>query len=400
MTTAPAIEGAETNTPAPTENERRAIDVRPVQSKQDQATFIQFVNDLYKDDENYIAPLEFEIGARLDAEKNPVLKGNPFRQWIAWKDNTPVGRISAFVNHAHLARHDDGAGHFGFFECINDPGVANALFDTASAWLREQGMKKIVGPFNSSVNEEVGLLIDGFDTPPYVMMPHGRPYYASLVEGIGFTKAVDMYSLEYIPNEQLMPEKRQRFINKALANPSVSFRNVNMSDFKADIKWIVDIFNDAWSDNWGFVPFTNEQVEHMASELRPIIEKHNIVFALFDGEPVAFSLVLPDVNHATREFGGKLLPFNWAKLLWRLKIKGIPRARMPLMGVVRKLHRRPLGTALAYKMIEIAQQASTSRGVVHSELSWILETNKSMVSLLTDLGGKIYKTYRIYEKAL
>ncbi len=377
-----------------------AIDVRPVETAADLKTFIRVANAIYADDPNYVAPLEFELAARLDANKNPILKGNPRRLWVAYLNGRPAGRISALVNGAHLARHDDGAGHFGFFECIDDPAVAGALIDAAASWLKAQGMRKIVGPFNNSVNEETGLLVDGFDTPPYVMMPHGRPCYPRLLEAEGFVKAIDMYAFRYTPKDELMPEKRRRFIEKALSNPKVSFRNIDMSDFKADIERLVGIFNDAWHENWGFVPFTGEQVEHMAKELRPIIEPYNVVFCDYDGEPAAFCLVLPDINHATRDFGGKLLPFNWAKLLWRLKVKHIPRARMPLMGVVRKLHRRPVGTALAYKMIEMTHAANTARGVVDSELSWILETNESMVSMLIDLGGEIYKTYRIYEKAL
>lgn len=382
------------------QNSARTIEVKPVADPAALKTFIRLPGRIYSDDPNYVPPLEFELTARLHAQKNPVLKGNPHQLWIAYKNGEPAGRISALVNHAHLERHQDGSGHFGFFECIDDPDVARALIDTAAAWLKQQGMKKIVGPLNNSVNEETGLLVDGFDTPPYVMMPHGRPYYAPMLEAEGFTKAIDMYALSYIPRPDYMPEKRQRFIDKALATPKVAFRNINMSDFKGDIQKLVDIFNDAWFDNWGFVPFTSAQVEHMANELRPIISPHNIVFCDYDGEPAAFSLVLPDVNYATRDFGGKLLPFNWAKLLWRLKVQKIPRARMPLMGVVRKLHKRPVGLALAYKMIQLSQEANVARGVVHSELSWILESNESMLSMLFDMGADIYKTYRIYERAL
>jgi hypothetical protein len=376
------------------------LDVRPVETPAELKTFIRLANAIYAGDPHYVAPLEFELADRLNADKNPTLKGNPRKLWIAYKNGAPAGRISALVNRAHLDRHKDGAGHFGFFECVEDPAVAQALFYAAGQWLKEQGMQKMSGPFNNSVNEETGLLVKGFDTPPYVMMPHGRPYYAGLLETQGFSKAMDMHALRYIPRDQLMPEKRQRFIDRALSSSKVSFRNIDMTNFNADIHTLVSIFNDAWYDNWGFIPLTDDQIEHMAKELRPIIEPHNVVFCDYDGEPAAFSLVLPDVNYVTRDFGGKLLPFNWMKLIWRLKFNPVPRARMPLMGVVRKLHRRPVGTALAYKMIQLSQDANTSRGVVDSELSWILESNESMLAMLLDLGGEIYKTYRVYEKAL
>lgn len=378
-----------------------ALEIRPVESAEDLKTFIRMASAIYADDPNYVAPLEYELSARLNADKNPTIKGLPVRRWIVYKNGVPAGRIQALVNRAHLDRHQDGAGHFGFFECIDDQAVAHLLLKTAGDWLkRQEGVTKILGPFNNSINEETGLLISGFDAPPYVMMPHGRPYYASLLEAEGFSKAVDMHALEYVPRPQLMPAKRQRFIDKALSNPKVAFRNIDMSDFKAEIRRLIHIFNDAWSDNWGFIPFTEDQIDHMAAELRPIISPYNVVFCDYDGEPAAFSLVLPDVNNLTRDFGGKLLPFNWAKLVWRLKIKPIPRARMPLMGVVRKLQRKPVGTALAYKMIQMSQDANVSRGVVHSELSWILENNESMLSLLLDMGAEIYKTYRMYEKPL
>lgn len=376
------------------------VEIRPVETPEDLKTFIRVANAIYADDPHYVAPLEFELSDRLNADKNPTLKGNPRQLWVAYKNGEPAGRISALINRAHLERHQDGAGHFGFFESIEDASVAQALLDTAALWLKQQGMQKISGPFNNSVNEETGLLIKGFDTPPYVMMPHGRPYYAAMLEAQGFSKAMDMHALRYIPRESLMPEKRQRFIDKALSSSKVSFRNIDMKRFTEEIRTLVSIFNDAWFDNWGFIPLTDEQIEHMAQELRPIISKHNIVFCDYDGEPAAFSLVLPDVNYVTRDFGGKLLPFNWIKLIWRLKVKQVPRARMPLMGVVRKLHRRPIGTALAYKMIQMSQDANVERGVVDSELSWILESNESMLALLLDMGGEIYKTYRVYERAL
>ncbi len=377
-----------------------ALEIRAVETPADLKTFIRMANDIYAGDPNYVAPLEYELSARLDEKKNPSIKGRPFKRWIAYKNGAPVGRIQALVNQAHLDRHQDGAGHFGFFESIDDQAVAHALIKAAGDWLRSQAVTKILGPFNNCINEETGLLVSGFDTPPYVMMPHGRPYYARLLEAEGFHKAVDMHALQYVPRPQLMPEKRQRFIDKALSNPKVSFRNIDMSDFKAEIRRVIHIFNDAWSDNWGFIPFTEEQIDHMAAELRPIISPHNVVFCYYDGEPAAFALVLPDVNNLTRDFGGKLLPFNWAKLLWRLKMQPAPRARMPLMGVIHKLQRKPVGTAIAYKMIIMAQEANVSRGVVHSELSWILESNESMLSMLLDMGAEIYKTYRMYEKPL
>lgn len=376
------------------------IDIRPAASPADRKTFIRLASAIHKGDPNYVAPLEFELTARLDPAKNPGLKDSPHQLWVAYKDGAPVGRISAIVNRAHLDRYHDATGHFGFFESIDDPAVVKALLDTAGAWLREQGMQKIAGPFSFSVNEECGLLIDGYDTPPYIMMPHGKPYYAARLEEQGFQKAIDTHALEWLPVREFIPEKRLRFVKKALDKPEVSIRNLKAGDLLGDIRTIIDIYNDAWSDNWGFIPFGEDHARHMASELKLIIQEHNVVLCYYKGEPAAFGLVLPNINRAIRDFGGKLLPFNWAKFLWRLKVKGIDQSRMPLMGVRKKFQGKPVGAAFAYKIIDMVNSSNIDHGVTHSELSWILENNEAMLSMLLDMGSRIYKTYRIYEKGL
>lgn len=377
-----------------------AFDIRPVSSAKETKDFIHAPYRIYADDPNYVPPLEFELAARLDGRKNPGLKSSPHRLWVARRDGEPVGRVSAIMNAAHLERHHDGAGHFGFLEAPNDPELFAALIDTAASWLRDQGATKIAGPFNFSVNEECGMLIDGFDTPPYFMMPHHRPYYTERMEGLGFSKAVDMHALSWFPRRDFIPEKRLAFVEKALGKANVEIRTLKAGDLLGDIRTIVDIYNDAWSDNWGFIPFGEEQARHMASELKPIIEEHNVVLCYYNGEPAAFGLVLPNLNRIARDFNGRLLPFNWAKLIWRLKIKGSDQSRMPLMGVRKKLQKKPVGAAFAYKIIDMVNGSNIDHGVTHSELSWILETNESMLSMLLDMGATIYKTYRIYEKPL
>lgn len=377
-----------------------SIVVEPVAGASGRKAFIAAGKIPYASDPNYIAPLEFEVGARLDPAANPALKGAEVQLFIAKTNGVVAGRVSAFVNPLYLKRYKDATGHFGFLDAIDDAQVFAALLKTAEDWMRARGMKKIAGPFSFSVNEEIGLLVSGFDTPPYVLMPHGRPYYAGHVEAAGYVKAMDMHALRYIPKRQFIPERRMQFVARALSSPKVSIRTLDMKNFARDIAILVDIFKDAWSDNWGFVPMTEEQIAHFAKELRPIVRKHNVVFCEYDGEPVAFGLVLPNVNEAIRDFDGKLLPFNWAKLLWRLKVKGLTQARMPLMGVRKRLHGKPLGAAFAYKIIDMVNSANMDTGVTSSELSWILETNADMLTMLTDIGAEIYKTYRIYEREL
>ncbi|MFN3959255.1 MAG: dATP pyrophosphohydrolase [Parvularculaceae bacterium] len=377
-----------------------SITIEAVRGAKGRRDFIRAGKVAYQGDPHYIAPLEYEVGARLDPDANPALKGADVQLFIARKDGAVAGRISAFINPLHLERYHDATGHFGFLDAIDDRDVFAALLRAAEEYFRARGMKKSAGPFSFSVNEECGLLISGFDAPPYIMMPHGRPWYAPHVEAAGYAKAMDMHALRYIPRRQFIPEKRMKFIERALSSPRVRIRNIDFKRFSEEIATLVDIYKDAWSDNWGFIPMTEAQIAHMAKELRPIIEPYNIIFCEYDGEPVAFGLVLPNVMQAIRDFDGRLLPFNWAKLLWRLKVKKLPEARMPLMGVRKKLHGKPLGAAFAYKIIDMVNSANMDNGVVSSELSWILENNTDMLTMLTDMGGEIYKTYRIYERGI
>ncbi|MEL6370662.1 MAG: N-acetyltransferase [Pseudomonadota bacterium] len=376
------------------------IQVRQITDAKGRRDFIHAARPAYAGDPNYVPPLEYELGPRLDPAKNLVLQGADHALWVAEKDGVPLGRISAIINPLHLDRYKDATGQFGFLDAIDDGDVFKALFQTAEDWLRARGMKRVNGPFSFSINEECGLLIDGFDTPPYFMMPHGRDWYQRHVEALGYSKSIDMYALEWIPKRDFIPEKRLRFVERALNKPHITVRPFDFSNFKQEIQTLVDIYNDAWSDNMGFIPFTKDQAAHMADELRPIISPYNTVMCEIDGEPAAFGLVLPNLNYAIKDFDGKLLPFNWAKFLYRLKVKGIPQARMPLMGVRKKLQGKPVGAAFAYKIIECVNTANIDRGLEASELSWILENNPAMLNMLTEMGSRIYKTYRIYEKQL
>ena len=376
------------------------IEIRPVDDAAARKAFMRMPHRLYQDDPNYVAPLEFELSARLNAEKNPALKSSPHQLWIAYRNGEPVGRISALVNKDHLERYNDKTGHFGFIEGEDDPEVFKALFETASDWLRNEGMEHIAGPFNFSVNEECGLHVDGYDMPPFIMMPHGRPYYQAQLEALGFQKETDMLAFSWVPKKEFIPAKRMRFVEKALDKPEVMIRNLKASDLLNEMRIIIDIYNDAWSDNTGFIPFGEDHARHMASELRPIIQEHNVVLCYLKGEPVAFGLVLPNINRIIADFNGKLLPFNWAKFLWRLKVKGVDQSRMPLMGVRKKLHGKPVGAAFAYKIIEMVNSANIDSGVTFSECSWILENNEGMANMLLDMGCNIYKRYRIYKKPL
>ncbi len=376
------------------------ITITPVNSKAERRQFARMTIDLYKDDPAFVQPLDFELLARLNPEANPLLKNNDHQLWLAERDGVCVGRIGAIVNKTYIQHYDQKTGHFGFFETIENEDVATALLTTAQNWLKDRGMVAIAGPYNFSVNEECGLLVDGFDRSPAVMMPHGKPFYKSCIESHGFEKASDMFALWYPARYGFMPERRKKFVAKLIDKPHIEVRNFDFSKFTDELVTAVDVFNDAWVNNWGFVPLSDAEARHMASDLRPIIEKHNTVMCTVDGEPAAFGLVLPNINEIIHDLNGKLLPLGWAKFLWRLKVQKVKTARMPLMGIRRKYQGKPLGAAFAYKIIEMVNDSSIENGITHAELSWILESNKAMITMLEDIGGVVDKTYRIYEKPL
>ena len=376
------------------------IKIIPVTNDLERKKFVRMTIDLYQGDKNFVQPLDFELLARLDPQKSPLLRDAPHQLWLAEKDGRIVGRIGALVNPAHNERYKSKTGHFGYFEAIDDTDLIKALFEVAEGWLRQQGMDMVAGPYNFSVNEECGLLVDGFDRPPMIMMPHGKTYYAAALAGLGFEKATDMYALWYKARYDFMPERRKKFVNKLIDKPNIEVTQFDFKRFTEEIETAVDIFNDAWANNWGFIPLTPEQARHMASELRPIITGHNTVMCRINGEAAAFGIVLPNINEIIHGFDGKLLPFNWVSFLWKLKVSKPKTARMPLMGIRQKFQGKPLGAAFAYKIIEMVNDGNVRNGLEAAELSWILESNQAMLTMLEDIGGRVDKTYRIYEKSL
>lgn len=377
------------------------IDVTPVETKAHMDTFIRVPWRVYADDPAWAPPLLFERKRHLDPKTNPALKAMSARRlWTAAKDGTPVGRIAAHVNRAHLDRHGGATGHFGFIDCIDDGAVFDALFAAAEAWLRDQGMTHMAGPFNSTINEECGLLVDGFDTPPMLMMGHARPYYQTHLERLGYAKAQDMLAYRLDVTKPLLADRNRRLVDKVLDDPRVTVRGLNPKRFSDEVAAVFEIFNDAWSENWGFVPFSTEEIAHAAAELKPLIRPQSMAVAEVDGEPAAFALALPNINEAIRDLEGRLLPFGWAKFLYRLKFGRIRTARMPLMGLKKIHHATPMGALLSFAVIDRVHAAHKPFGIETAELSWILENNTPIRAVLDEVGAEAYKTYRIYARSL
>jgi hypothetical protein len=375
---------------------KKSLQVLKVEGKSALNDFIRLPWSLYMDDPMWVPPLLLERRMHL-SPKNPYFEHAKFCSWITYRNDNPVGRISAQIDRLHIDRYQDATGFFGMLEAEDNSLTFRALLDTAESWLRDRGMQRIFGPFNLSINQELGLLVDGFDSPPSMMMGHARPYYAHRIEENGYQKEKDL--LAYIISVDSELSKSVKKITAKVKN-RVLIRGLHKSKFVEELQIIRDIFNDAWSQNWGFVPFTNKEFEHLGKDLKMLADEELVKIAEVDGEPAAFMVLLPNINEVIRDLNGKLLPFGWLKMLWRLKIKYPKSARIPLMGVRCRYHDSLMGAALAFGVIADVREPAVKRGLKEAELSWILEDNMGMRNIIESIGGRVYKTYRIYSKQL
>lgn len=371
--------------------------IEKVVDKRDLKAFIAFPSSLYHGDPNWIDPLYLERLEHL-SEKNPSSEHIEWQAWVAKKGEQVVGRITAQIDTLHRELYGEDTGHFGMIDAIDDPEVFSALFAAAEAWLKSKGATKITGPFSLNINQESGLLIDGFDTPPSALMIHGKPYYGTRVEQQGYTQGIDLLAywmkrtdLHFSPS-----------LNKLMANvrKKVTIRRLDRKRFNEEMQVLRDIFNSGWQNNWGFVPFTEHEFATMGEQLKFLVPDDLIYVAEIDSVPVAFIVGLPNINEAISGLNGRLFPFGWAKLLWRLKVSGVRTARVPLMGVRHEYHFSRMGPVIALLLIEALRDPFAKRNIDALEMSWILETNTGMRTILEKIGAVSYKRYRLYEKHL
>jgi len=372
------------------------ITVHAADSARSRRDFLRLPHRLYADDPNWVAPLEVELRERLWGG-NPFLQHASAQAWVAYAEGRPVGRISAQFDRLQQEYHDDMCGSFGLIEAEDDPAVASALLDTAVAWLRGHGARRIRGPLNLSVNEECGLLVEGFDTRPSIMMGHARPYYDALLRGCGLERARDLLAYRVAPDFEA-PRVMRRLAQSIAAQ--VRVRPLIRRDKARELETLRDIFNDAWSQNYGFVPFTVEEFNDVGKLMTLLLPDDYVQIAEVDGEPAAFIVAMPNIHEVTAKLRGRLLPLGWLRLLWGLKVRHPQSARVPLMGVRRKYQQSRLGPALAFMVIDAVRKGLCVRGVREVELSWILEDNSGMRSIIEAIGGELYKRYRLYEKAI
>jgi hypothetical protein len=381
-----------------------SVTVRPVEDAADRKAFVDLAYELNRSDPNWVPPLKTEVHGLIDKRTNPWFGHAEARLFLAERDGKPVGRISAQVDQQVLAMPESqgggpGVGHWGMFEAA-DADVAAELIARAEDFLRGRRMKVAQGPYSLSIWDEPGLLVKGFDHPPTVMMGHNSPRYEDWVEAAGYRGVKDLYTYD-LDITGAFPPIVQRVVASGERNPRIRIRKVEKKRFEEEAALILGILNDAWSDNWGFVPLSDEEIAYAGKKLKPIVYEDLIRIAEVDGEPVAFMMTLPDLNDLTRDLDGRLFPFGWAKLLWRLRSPQVRTMRVPLMGVVKRLQATRLASQLAFMLIEyIRRDARKAFSATRGEFGWILDDNAGMRSIAESLEASINRIYRIYEKPL
>jgi len=368
--------------------------VTVVTTKQEKKEFIQFPYDHYSDEKYWVAPLYMEQNKLLNTDKNPFFENAEIELFLAYHNDKPAGRIAAIIDHRYNDFHDSKTGFFGFFECIDHQPTANLMFRVAADWLRNKGMVDVLGPANPGMMDEIGILVEGFEKYPSILMPYHKPYYDTLIKGAGFDKAQDL--LTYEVNQDNVDRERMNRAMEIVKRrlPDISIRKIRVKKIKEEIKIIRDIFNAAWSKNWGFIPLSEAEFDYLASDLKTIVDDNFAHIAEVNGKPVAFSVALPDYNQIFRDMDGRLFPTGIFKILWNKK--KINKVRTALMGVIPEYQGKGIDALLHRESIE--------NGLIHnfysSEIGWILESNVQMNRVAEKIGGDPDKRYRMYSKKL
>lgn len=376
------------------ETTQRINGVTLATTKNERKQFIDFPYQHYSGDEHWIPPLKMEQKKLIDTENNPFFENGDMALFLAEQDGKLCGRIAAIQDRRYNAHHDNKTGFFGFFECIDDQAVADLLFKVAGDWLKQRGHTDVLGPANPSMMDEIGVLVDGFEYEPSFMMPYHKPYYDKLITNAGLEKAMDMYAFRVTQATVTLDRiyRAEEIVRRRL--PKLRIREIDKKNLDREVEIVRNIFNQAWSENWGFIPLTKKELEDLAKDLKLILDPKVAHVAEVDGEPVAFSIALPDLNQALKHTDGTLFPTGIFKLLWYRR--NINQIRTALMGVIPKYQGKGIDALLHKEAIINGKQ----EGYKSSELSWVLESNKNMIRVAEKIGADIEKTYRMYRKDL
>jgi len=376
-----------------------SLTIKPVKTKRDLKRFVKVPFRLHRDQRQWVAPLIFERMQFLDRSRNPFFEHAEAEYFIAERDGEPVGRITAQVDERWDEFQGGSDGMFGFFETANDPAVAAALLDAASEWVAAHGRERVLGPMDFTTNDEVGLLVEGYELQPMILQPWHPPYYRELIEGRGFTKTMDLWMWWLALGGQMYGEGSfhpaiHAAAEKVTSEHGITIRNMNKRDLKNEIDRFMEVYNEAWGHNWGFVPVTEDEVTFQAKNLKQVIDERWTFIAERDGEVLGAALTLPDINQALAKLNGRLLPFGWLRFL--LAKRKIDNVRVFALGVKPEYQHTGIAAAFYIKHLEEASPDAVYGG----ETGWILETNEPMNRAMEGMGGKVVKKYRLYEKSL
>jgi hypothetical protein len=372
------------------------LEVAPAETKRQREDWLRLPWRLYRDHGTWVPNLLMLQREVIDPKKNPFFQHGEVQLFLATRDGRPAGRISAQIDRDHNEQHAERTGFFGFFEAEDDAEVAAALFSAAEAWLRERGLERARGPLSPSMNEEAGLQVEGFDQPAMIAMPQALPYQGPLIEAQGYEKAMDL--LAYRWDVRPTPERMMQAVEKTRAVPGLSVRRIRMNKLRQEVDILLDIYNDTWSDNWGYVRVTRAEAAKMVSDLRLIADKRVVLIAEMNGEPAGMVVGLPNLYEAIRDFKGFIDPWKALKLLWRLKLRGTKSGRILLFGVKKRFRTRELH-GLPFLLLQELYEAAKGR-YDWCEQSWVLENNARLNAIMPYWGAYVYKRYRIYEKPL
>lgn len=376
------------------EKKPKTNELTTVTSKKERKQFLKFPYSHYNGDEHWVAPLMMEQKKLIDQNENPFYNNADIGMFLIRQNGEVCGRIAAIEDHRYNEYHNSKTGFFGFFECIDDQTVASLLVKAATGWLKDRGLTEVIGPANPSMMDEVGILVEGFDQYPSILMPYHKRYYDRLLKTEGFEKAMDLYAFR-ISQDTVDADRIKRagqIVKKR--NPGLKIREIDLKKIDEEVQIVRDIFNRSWSENWGFIPLTEEELSTLADDLQMILDPKFAHVAEVDGEPVAFSIALPDLNQALRHMNGRLFPTGIFKLLWYQR--KIDQIRTALMGVVPEYRGKGIDSLLHLEAIENGLEV----GIHSSELGWVLETNTNMIRVAERMGAHIEKSYRMYRKEL
>jgi hypothetical protein len=377
-----------------------ALEIRPVRTRRDMKAFIRAAHRAQGGDPHWVPSLDMEAHEFFNPKHSPFAKENEIECYVALREGEPVGRIAAILNRAHLAYHNDQTGHFGFIEAIDDRGVFEALTDEAEHFARARGLKRLMGPFSASINHEVGLLIEGFDQTHMVRTNYAPPYYARQLEGLGFGKAMDLIAFGMETGQVLdEPLRRIRAAHAAWKHrDQLKTYGLTYRSWRSSFKRLLDLFNDAWSENWGAVPISSAEVDFIAKLMLPVIKPSWIRIAEWQGEPVGIVAMIPNANEAFVALKGKLLPFGWLRLMKRIHVTGTRTSRLPMAGIVHKWRDTRVGQmAMTRLMMEMALTARKSK-IRLVEISWVLETNAHAIHGIELFGSRPIRKFRVFER--